>query len=94
MREAIRRTDLRPVAVDLFCGAGGLSYGMQMAGVDIAAGIDVDQNCRYPFETNVKTQFHEKNIAELDMSFVGSLFPKDCTRILQAVHHANHSPHM
>ena len=82
MREAIRRTDLRPVAVDLFCGAGGLSYGMQMAGVDIAAGIDVDQNCRYPFETNVKAQFHEKNIAELDMSFVGSLFPKDCTRIL------------
>ena len=82
MREGIQRTDLRPIAVDLFCGAGGLSYGMKMAGINIAAGIDVDQNCRYPFEANVKAQFHEKNISELDMSFVGSLFPKDSTRIL------------
>ena len=79
---AVRRTDLRPIAVDLFCGAGGLSYGMQMAGIDIAAGVDIDPNCRYPFETNVGAQFHEKNITGLDMPFVGSLFPKDCTRIL------------
>ena len=82
MRGNIGRTNPRPAAVDLFCGAGGLSYGMQMAGIDIAAGIDVDSNCRYPFETNVGARFHEKDIAGLDMSFVESLFPKDRTRIL------------
>ena len=82
MRGAIRRTKLRPVAVDFFCGAGGLSYGMQRAGIDIAAGIDVDPNCRYPFETNVGARFHDKDIAGLDMPFVESLFPKDRTRVL------------
>lgn len=30
------------IALDLFCGAGGLSYGMQCAGFVIAAGIDSD----------------------------------------------------
>ncbi len=42
-----------PAAVDLFCGAGGLSYGMQRAGVRACAGIDIDAACRYPFEANV-----------------------------------------
>ena len=45
---AIRRTELRPVAVDFFCGAGGLSYGMQKAGIDIAAGIDIDPELQVP----------------------------------------------
>jgi DNA (cytosine-5)-methyltransferase 1 len=30
------------IALDLFCGAGGLSYGMQCAGFLVAAGIDSD----------------------------------------------------
>jgi DNA (cytosine-5)-methyltransferase 1 len=30
------------IAVDLFCGAGGLGYGLQQAGFTVAAGIDSD----------------------------------------------------
>lgn len=30
-------------AVDLFCGAGGLTFGLRKAGWDVAAGIDVDE---------------------------------------------------
>ncbi len=32
----------QPVTLDLFCGAGGLSLGFQMAGYDIRLGIDHD----------------------------------------------------
>ena len=30
-------------AIDLFCGAGGLSYGFECAGFNILLGIDSDQ---------------------------------------------------
>ena len=72
----------QPVAVDLFCGAGGLSYGMKQAGVEICAGIDIDPACRHPFEANVGAKFHERDISELSPEFVGSLFPKDRPRLL------------
>lgn len=32
----------RPVAVDLFCGAGGMSLGFEQAGFDIAVAVDSD----------------------------------------------------
>ena len=38
------------VAVDLFCGAGGLTYGLQKAGIKVKAGIDSDPSCKYAYE--------------------------------------------
>ena len=35
----------RIVVVDLFCGIGGLSYGMKQKGLEILAGFDVDDTC-------------------------------------------------
>ncbi len=32
----------RPIAIDLFCGAGGMSLGFERAGFDIALGVDRD----------------------------------------------------
>jgi DNA (cytosine-5)-methyltransferase 1 len=32
----------RPLAIDLFCGAGGLSLGLEQAGFDVALGVDLD----------------------------------------------------
>ena len=39
-------------AVDLFCGIGGLTHGLKVAGVAVRAGIDTDPTCQYAFETN------------------------------------------
>lgn len=72
----------RPIAVDLFCGAGGLSFGMKRAGITISAGIDIDSACKHPFETNVEAAFYEKDVAELSSRVVESLFPQDGIRIL------------
>jgi len=33
-----------PTAVDLFCGAGGSSLGIERAGFDLVAAIDTDES--------------------------------------------------
>ena len=71
-----------PVAVDLFCGAGGLSFGMKQAGIRIAAGIDDDPACQHPFEANVKAKFIRQDITFLSPALLDPLFPSDCIRVL------------
>lgn len=53
-------------AIDLFCGIGGLSYGMKKAGIPVLAGVDIDDTCEYAFKANVKGDFIAKNISELN----------------------------
>ena len=77
-----KRSKTGAAAVDLFCGAGGLSYGLQMAGIKIAAGIDIDESCKYPFERNVRSRFFEMDISELDPEFIDSLFADSGAKIV------------
>ncbi|MCF6269819.1 MAG: DNA (cytosine-5-)-methyltransferase [Melioribacteraceae bacterium] len=69
-------------AVDIFCGIGGLSYGLEKAGIDITAGIDIDESCRYTFETNCNTKFINKDIQEISGNELNSLYGKNDTKIL------------
>lgn len=69
-------------AVDLFCGAAGLSLGLKDSGIKIAAGIDLDPACRYPFEQNIGAKFLERDIASLSPSVVAELFGEAKIRVL------------
>jgi DNA (cytosine-5)-methyltransferase 1 len=42
----------KPNCIDLFCGAGGLSYGFQSAGFNVLLGIDNDAKALKTFELN------------------------------------------
>jgi len=69
-------------AVDLFCGVGGLTHGFESVGIPVSAGIDVDPDCRYPFEANNDAEFIEADVAELSSDEVASLFPDNAHKIL------------
>jgi site-specific DNA-cytosine methylase len=53
-----------PVAIDLFCGAGGFSNGFEKAGVDLKYGIDVDNDALKTFRHNHDSDAIEKDIRE------------------------------
>lgn len=40
-------------AVDFFCGGGGMSYGIQKAGIKVLAGIDFEKSCKETYEANI-----------------------------------------
>lgn len=40
------------VAVDLFCGCGGMSWGMTKAGIDVRLGVELNKKYISSFETN------------------------------------------
>lgn len=64
-------------AVDLFCGSGGLTYGLEQAGIPVAAGVDVDPDCKYPYEANTNARFVQSDLEQLarhNPEAVASLF--------------------
>lgn len=55
------------VGIDLFCGAGGLTHGLVREGICISAGVDIDPNCRFPYETNNAAAFIQKSVDEISV---------------------------
>lgn len=56
-------------AVDFFCSGGGMSYGMQQAGIKVLAGIDFDESCRETYEANIKgSKFIHADVSRLKVT--------------------------
>lgn len=68
--------------VDLFCGAGGLSYGLKKAKLPISIGIDVDKTCKFVYETNIGSKFLEKSIQSVKKEDIDPFFSEAKYRIL------------
>lgn len=68
--------------VDLFCGIGGLTHGLQMAGFNVVAGIDNDPTCKFGYEANNHASFISKDIAEVSTQDISSLFDGADLKIL------------
>lgn len=62
------------VAVDLFCGVGGLTRGLNNAGIKVELGVDFDPACRFPMEANNATGFLEADVSNLLPSDVMKAF--------------------
>ncbi|WP_227505651.1 DNA cytosine methyltransferase [Acinetobacter calcoaceticus] len=60
-------------AIDLFCGAGGLTHGLINSGIDVIAGYDIEESCKFAYEYNNKAQFITKDITTLDSKEINKL---------------------
>jgi DNA (cytosine-5)-methyltransferase 1 len=62
-----------PLTVDLFCGSGGLSKGLQQAGYKIAVGIDKNENAIRTYNKNHNSKGVRADIREIDQEYLYSL---------------------
>lgn len=69
-------------AVDLFCGAGGLTHGLERAGIDVKIGVDIDPACRYPYASNNYAKFVLKSVEDLQKEDIKSAFRKNGINLL------------
>lgn len=65
---------MRIAAVDLFCGAGGLTHGLEREGIRVVAGIDLDPACRFTYEANNRARFLERDISQIQVEELKELF--------------------
>lgn len=69
-------------AVDLFCGAGGLTHGLAKAGVDVRLGVDIDPACEYPYIAKHNAKFLLKSVEELEANELARHYRKNGIKLL------------
>ncbi len=75
-------TNINVAAVDLFCGIGGLTYGLIEAGIPVVAGIDIDETCKYAYEANNDSDFIRADITDFTGEEISNLYPEGSIKIL------------
>lgn len=70
------------VAVDLFCGVGGLTHGLQLAGIPVVAGFDIENSCRFAYEQNNHSEFVLRDVTQLTSIELEQYYPDNSTKIL------------
>ena len=75
-------TSISISAVDLFCGVGGLTRGLEEAGINVIKGIDVDPTCKYAYEKNNDADFMQKDIRDFTGDELSKLYPSEGIKLL------------
>jgi len=72
----------KPICVDLCCGGGGLAYGFELAGFDVALGIDIDVEALQTYKGNrSRTHLIAKDIRAADGRAMLNYLPKKKRKI-------------
>ncbi len=76
------RRNGRPVAIDVFCGAGGMSLGLQRAGIEVLLGIDTDPVAAETYRTNLSVPVLEQDIRSVTATHLGPFVPNGSELVL------------
>jgi DNA (cytosine-5)-methyltransferase 1 len=68
--------------IDLFCGAGGLTHGLQREGINVVAGVDVEETCRHPFEFNNSAEFINEDVSKISADRLKKLYGRSEIKVL------------
>lgn len=70
-------------AIDLFCGAGGLTHGLISSGIKVRAGYDIDHACEWPYVKNNRgARFFAKDVTSLSGPELATWFKEGEVKIL------------
>jgi DNA (cytosine-5)-methyltransferase 1 len=69
-------------AIDLFCGAGGLTAGLRKAKIRVHAGYDIDPACKYAYEYNNKAGFILKDVSDVTGQEISGWYSRGAVRLL------------
>ncbi len=69
-------------AVDLFCGAGGLTAGLLKTGISVRAGYDIDLNCEYAYRENNGAEFIAESVALVKADDVAAWYRPNRLKLL------------
>ncbi|MFC1678002.1 DNA cytosine methyltransferase [Planctomycetota bacterium] len=73
----------KPKAIDLFCGCGGLSLGLQQAGFDVLLGIDNDKAALRTFvENHNNPKIIDKDIDDVNTSEIINLIGRQSVDVI------------
>lgn len=64
------------IAIDFFCGGGGMTRGLIDAGIQVLAGIDSNPDCRETYETNNDNTYLQCDICKLTPAHLTEAFPQ------------------
>lgn len=68
--------------IDLFCGVGGLTKGLELANLNVVAGIDINETCKFAYERNNNAAFISADITTINVNDINDMYPNDVTKIL------------
>lgn len=68
--------------IDLFCGVGGLTHGLQLSGLNVVAGFDIENSCRFAYESNNNARFVLRDITQVTGEELNNYFIPNTVKIL------------
>lgn len=81
-KKKVNSCQIKISAIDLFCGVGGLTRGLEKANIEVKLGIDMDPACQFPYDSNNKAQFLLKPIEDIKGRRLKSIFKPGAIRLL------------